>query len=154
MKKMRKLKVVVYCWTLIVGLLFCGCGVAEKSVELTEEQEAKVEIICQNIDKWGESYYDSGQYWPMNHIYISETEDGTTLMTVGYLGEPKGSGMVSRIYLGVRCYVIDEEVKFGAGGYQSLELVANGVEIDLENMSDDDIREAIEQSYLRYVNNE
>lgn len=138
------------CSLSIIIVLFCACGLQEESTKLTEEQNARVEIICQNVDKWSDEYQDSGQNWPVNHVYLSELDDGTTLMTVGYLGESKGSGMATRIFLGVRTYAITDKLYFYAAGYQSLEWGAYGVDIDLERMSVDEIQGVIEQSYLLF----
>lgn len=135
--------------SIIIGF-FCACGLQGESIKLTEEQKARVEIICQNIDKWSDEYQDSGQNWPVNHIYLSELDDGTTLMTVGYLGESQGSGMATRIFLGVRTYAITDKLYFYAAGYQSLEWGAYGVDLDLECMSADEIQGVIEQSYLLF----
>ena len=88
----KKVKYAMCFFAISIGL-FCACCFQEEHIQLTEDQKASLEIICQNVDKWGIEYQGSGHSWPVNRVYISELDNGITLMTVGYL-DPKGwSGM-------------------------------------------------------------
>lgn len=117
-----------------------------------------MDIICQTVDKWGESVYVSFNYWPMNQIYISETDSGMTVLTVGYLKLDKGAldggtPMTASYYVGVHAYVVMEDSK-SIKAYEPdvSDWRNNGVRIDLETMGEEELREAIEQSYLYFIN--
>lgn len=130
----------------IIGLL-CACGFQDKVIQLNEEQKASIKIICENVEKWSLEYQDSGQSWPVNHVYLSEIDDGTTLMTVGYLASGGGSGI--DFFWGVRTYAITDKI-YNYKTDLSLEWGAYGIDIDIKHMSDDEIQEVIEQSYLEF----
>lgn len=115
------------CPLIIIIGFFCACSLQKEPRKLTKEQKASVEIICQNVDKWSGEYLDSGQYWPVNHVYLSELDDGTTLMTVGYLGEPKGAGMTMRIFLGFALMLLPTNFIFMRRGINHL----NGLHMEL-----------------------
>lgn len=53
----------------IVAILSCACDLCQKSVQLTDKQKESIEIICQNVESWSGKYLDSGENWPVNHIY-------------------------------------------------------------------------------------
>lgn len=148
--------VYVPCLLLLICLL-SGCST--ESASLSEEQEAKVNIICQNVDIWGESCYESFRDWPMNRIYVAETEDGMTVFTVGYRSVPDYGALENHtpvstfFYLGVHAYAVMEDSNTikaypaDVGNWSDC-----GIGIDLETMSGEELREAIRQSYLDFLN--
>lgn len=141
----------IFCVMVIVFGLLSGCGITENTVQLTEEQKEKVDIICNNVDTWSLGYMEGGiTYYPVNRIYVSEDEDGTTFLTVGHLEE--SSKYDFTIYTGVLCYVIlDNNFYFLAEGYQSAQWAAQGIEFD-NTMDEETVREIVTQSYLNFIN--
>ena len=150
MNNVKYIKRIFSVMTIVLGL-FSGCGTTKNNVQLTEEQEAKVDIICDNVDTWSLGYMEGGiTYYPVNRIYVSEYEDGTTFLTVGHLEESSEPGIAT--YTGVLCYVIlDNNFYFLAEGYQSAQWAAQGIEFD-NTMDEENVREIVTQSYLNFIN--
>lgn len=127
--------------TAISLCLLVGCG-----AKLTPEQEEVVELICENRDLWGASIFDSGRYNPINTIYISE-QDGRPVLTVAYVFETNWHtrGYIGRAYDAESFEQVSAEKTIGA-------LIARGITVDLETMSDKELNVCVEQSYLTYLN--
>lgn len=131
-----------FAFTTAISLcLLAGCG-----TKLTQEQEEVVELICENRDLWGGSIFDSGRYNPINTIYISEW-DGKPVLTVAYVFETiwHTQGYLGKAYDVESFEQVSAEKTIGA-------LIARGVTIDLETMSDEELKACAEQSYLDYLN--
>lgn len=126
--------------TAIFLCLLAGCG-----IKLTQEQEEAVKSICENKDLWGSDIFDSGQYNPINTIYISE-QDGKPVLTVAYVFETiwHGKGYLGKAYDVESFEQVSAEKTIGA-------LIARGITVDLKTMSDEELKACAEQSYLDYL---
>lgn len=152
--KCRNIFVPVLCLMLITCQLFgCSFGdeINEPDIQLSEEQEKRIDLIVQNRDEWGEDVYDSYQYWPINQIHIAESGGDITILSVGHIEDGTGMMEGSWIYWGVHGYAITDEDFVGINEKHHTDWMARGVRVDLDDLDDDELRSVIEESYIKYL---
>lgn len=148
----RKLYVLTLC-AIIFCSLFTGCG-AGRTASLTEDQEAGIEMIIKWRDEW-EEYVDLIDRVPANRLHIAEisTKDGKTtytFMTVGYVKEGTRKGeeiFVAKGYLA-------KEDHFSSMSSVHKDWDSDCITVDLENMSDEELREILRECYINYLKKE
>lgn len=134
----------------ILCLFFTGCG-AGKVTRLTEEQKAGIEMIIKWRDEW-EVYEDFVDRVPANRIHIAEisSKDGETtytFMTVGYVKQGSRKGEEIFVAKGF----LAKEGHFSSMNSVHKDWDRDCISIDLEEMSDDDLREVIRDCYIAYL---
>lgn len=142
----RKQRLMCLCVALML-LLLSGCS-AEARVQLTEEQENRVDMIVQHRDEW-ETYREVVRTYYINRLYISE-EEGNTILTVAYV--VKEDSMM-QYFVGLTGYTVTDEDFIASGDYD-MAWMANAEYVDMETMSDEELREVVRQSYIGYLSNE
>lgn len=129
------------CVILILSILV-GCGGSK--IQLSEEQEASIDMIIKWREEWKE-YKDFVDCVPANRLHIAEItlKDGRvfTFMTVAHF---KGDAFVTRGYV------------VGPDHFQYVDMAHNDwfsdcVTVDLENMSDDELREVLRDLYIAHL---
>lgn len=147
MKVSRKTyRIMCLCVTLML-LLLSGCSVKAR-VQLTEEQENRVDMIVQHRDEW-ETYREVVRTYYINRLYISE-EEGNTVLTVAYV--VKEDSMM-QYFVGLTGYTVTDEDFIASGDYD-MAWMANAERVDMETISDEELREVVRQSYIDFLSNE
>lgn len=115
-----KLLTSILCIMLLM-ILFGGCSMEDstKNVKLTKE------------------------HYPVNRVHVSEISDGTVILTVAYMETGTGAMQGSQIFVGVRGYAVQDNVFLGIGRNYHKDWHGNCVSVDLENMSDEELREVL-----------
>lgn len=125
-------------------VLSCLTGCFGPSIKLTEEQEASIDMIIKWRDEWKE-YKDFVDCVPANRLHIAEvtTKDGEvyTFMTVGHY---KGNIFVARGYV-----VQPDHFQYVDMAHKDWQ--ADCVTVDLESMSDEDLRKVLRELYIAYL---
>lgn len=135
---------------LCAALIFCllsGCSANNEkvTVQLTEEQETKIDLIVQNRDEWKKTIYITA--YPVNRLHISEIDGGITILTVANVTTGADGWQT---FVGVKGYAVTDN-KFMAIESYHKDWLANSTSVDLESMSDEGLREAVEQSYIDFL---
>lgn len=161
MKRVKTLcRIVCLCLSLV--LLLSGCCIddflaeaierieAERmeaklsEVELTEEQESQIDRFVDVREGW-ETYKEIVNTYYINRVYISEDEEGNTLFSVAYEEETR---------FGYSCFA---ECGYRVTAdriictYADRNWMGSGTEVDLETISDEQLREVLRQSYKKYL---
>lgn len=141
---MKKIKFLLL-GLILVCSLFTGC-LGKSSISLTEEQEANIDIIVQHRNEWEETM-EGISTLPVTRVHVSEADDGMTVLSVGYVKDTKDGW---EVFAGVRGYAVEDNEFISIGSYHHENWIA-GYDVDLENMSDKELREVLVQSYIDYL---
>lgn len=148
---MRKGYQIIFLCMALVLCLMSGCSVQENeqpNVQLTEEQEARIDLIVQHRSDWKEVKEIFASY-PVNRVHIAESSDGITILTVAHVEVGTGSDKGWQTYI-VHGFAANDSVFTSIDGYHQ-DWIADCVSVDLENMSDDELREVLRNSYKKYL---
>ena len=146
MKVNRKIqRIMCLCVTLMIVLL-SSCSIKAK-IQLTEEQENRVDMIVQHRNEW-ETYREGISTYYINRLYISE-EKGNTVLTVAYV--VKEDSMM-QYFVGLTGYTVTDEDFIASGNYD-MAWMASAETVDMETISDEELREVIRQLYISYLSN-
>lgn len=142
-------RVLIIC-AILVCSLFVGVATGLGRPRLTEEQEANIETIIKHREKWKE-YVDFVDRVPANRLHMAEisTDEGEvyTFLTVGYVKEDSRTGDETFVARG--CLVRGDYFAYMNRAHQ--DWVFDCITIDLENMTDDELREVLRESYIAYL---
>lgn len=141
---------------LCIILILCvmsGCSANGKksNVKLSDKQKNCIDLIVQNRDQWDEVSELAVSY-PTNRVHIAEVGDNEILLTVAHEIEGTGSNKGWSTYV-AQGYLISEN-SFKSANRYSKEWSVASVEVDLENMSDRELTEALEESYILFLSKE
>lgn len=140
----RNLFAIFLCVILMIST-FAGCG--KDKIQLTPEQEAGIDKFIEHRDEWDE-YVDFVDRVSANRLHVAEvnTKNGKTytFITVGYF---KGDAFVARGY-------VASSSKFAYIDMAHKDWLSDCVTIDLEGMSDEELREVLLESYIAYLSKE
>lgn len=146
MKQSGKLyRIVCLCLLLLLVLSGCSIGaVFEKEVVLTEEQENRIERFIGYRPKW-ETYRTIVDTYYINKVDVSEDEEGNTILTFVYTKD-FGDGSSYFVECGIR---IEGEKAYVCEA--ASEWRRRAMEVDMETISDEELREVLRQSYKNYL---
>lgn len=145
---MKRLYFFVLCLLCVtVFLSACSTGL-HTTVQLTEEQQDRINVIVENREKWEETMEEL-TVCPVNRIHISEINSGYTILTVAHMVKEETG---SRTYIGVRGYAVDDGELVSIGRKHHEDWVFDSLTVDMEAMSDQELRDVLEQSYLKFIN--
>lgn len=143
----KNLLILVLCAVLMVGPL-SGCA---GRMKLSEEQQARIDLFVQNRDEWTETTY-YGTHYPVTRLHIYETEDGgLTLLTVAYVDDDSALGDGWQTFVGVCGYAVKDGEFVSVGDYHHKDWLATCIPVDMETMSDEELREALTESYIKFL---
>lgn len=149
-----KLHILILGVTLVLSFLSGCIAGLDKDIQLTEEQEANIEMIIKWREEWKE-YKDFVDCVPANRIHIAEvsTKDDETyaFMTVGYVKEDPGTNVEAFVAKG---YLVKADYFAYIDDMTHRDWFSDCITIDLENMTDDDLREVLRESYIAYLEKE
>ena len=138
---MKKL-VALLLFLVVLFTLFTGCSGSR--IKLTEEQEANIDMMIKWREEWKE-YTDFVDCVPANRLHIAEFtgKDGSksAFLTVAHF---KGDAFVSRGYL------VNSEA-FIYVDMAHNDWFSDCVTVDLEGMSDEELREVLRELYIAYL---
>lgn len=141
---------------ILVLCLLSGCSAPGRKadVELTEEQEARIDLIVEHRDEWKE-INDTFVSYPVTRLHIYESEN-FTFLTVAYAEDENSTiagGQVTEVIYSVCGYAVTDDTFTATNNYYKY--WSNGcITVDLENMSDIELREAVKESYISFLSKE
>ena len=143
---------------LLMALLMSSCGDHHKKIELTDSQKAAVDISASHKDEWRE-VRDGLSYWGLaNRVYFWEQNENIYLFA-GYY-QPTGDGLLSDGKTPISSYIYcmnsyritdDGIKKVATENKQIFAWMANGVPINVDTMTDDELRSALEEAFCVYL---
>lgn len=149
---MRKRIFAVILTTILMMILFGGCSTMKSKidVELTDKQEAQIDVLVQHRDEWKETTEYISTF-TVNRVHVSEMSDGIVVLTVAYMETGTGAMEGSWTWVGVRGYAVKDNVFYEIGRNHHMDWFASCMTVDLENMSDEELREVLRQSFINYL---
>ena len=143
--KQKSYRIVCLCISLVLLLSGCSTGsLFAKEIELTEEQENRIDRFVAVRDKW-ETYKDIVNTYYINRVYVSEDEEGNVVFSVAYEQETN-FGYSVFVEFGYRV-TVDKIMRTDADN----NCLGSGTTVDMETISDDELREVLRQSYKKYL---
>lgn len=132
-------------------LLLCGCDSkgSVNNVQLTAEQEACIDLFVQHRDDWKESVV-YGTSYPVNRVHIAELNDGITILTVANVMPGTGAMEGTEIFVGTQGYVVKEDVFTPVSSIHK-DWNVDGIDVDLNELSDSELRKILQESYKKYL---
>ncbi len=148
-RTMKRLIYVILCILLLVSLL-CSCSEKKPSVniQLTPEQESYIDLIVQNRNDWKEVKELVASY-PTNRVHIAESTNGIVILTVAYVDDDTNLGSNWQIYV-VNGYAVSGNT-FGRIQSYHKDWIVDSIQVDLDKLSDSELREILCQSYRKYL---
>ena len=143
MKRICALILCVLCVTAFLTACSDQTDGSEKSVQLTEKQKKEIDLIVANREKWAETS-EYAKTYPVNAVHLAELDSGYTVLTVAYIA---GQEKNWTYYLGVRGYAVMDGKLLTTGDTHHSEWLATYATVDLDKMSDQELREALEQTF-------
>lgn len=143
--KHKLYRVVSLCVAIL--LLLSGCSIgnrSEKEIVLTEEQKDRIQRFVDVREKW-ETYEEGFNSYYINRVYVSEDEEGNTLVSVAYTKD-SGLGYMAYVETG---YKIDAEriVYTNADSHW----LGGAITVDMETISDEQLGTVLRRSYKEYL---
>lgn len=137
-------------WLCLIICVLSGClplDDNQTSVELTQEQKAAIELFVQNRDEWAETL--SGvKHYPVNSVHVYET-DQYTMLTVAHVEYSSVTGGYG--FVGVRGYLVMDGKFSSAGDYHYKDWFSECTTVELDELSDEQLYEVLEESYINYL---
>lgn len=141
---MKKLSALCLCAIAILGL-FSGCSFfkQEPEIQLTPEQLARIDLILEHRDEWKE-VSDEYHTYPVNEIDVSEINGEITVLHVSYVEKGAGAGMY---FYHTEAYAAYDDVFKQISPLHKMTLVR----VDLPNLSDEELKQVLQESYVDYL---
>lgn len=136
---------------LVTALIFCslfGCSAENKemNVTLTEEQEAQIDLMIQHREDWKEVKELFASY-PVNRVHIAESDNGVVILTVAHVEDDTALGQGWETYI-VHGFAVSGSTFTSIDSYHK-DWIADCVSVDMEDMSDSELREVLVESYKK-----